>query len=136
VTAGFKVTEVKVFAPDAPGQVVAQDPAAGAKASKGAAVRINVSKGTGVVIVPNVVGTSIGDAQTRLAQAGLKGVIQLRVPSAQTQGTVVAQQPPGGQARRGSSVQLNVSDGTGAASATTTTPAPTTPTSTTPTTTG
>jgi hypothetical protein len=34
VTAGFKVTEVKVFAPDAPGQVVAQDPAAGAKASK------------------------------------------------------------------------------------------------------
>ena len=114
VGAGFRVTESRVFNQEKPGIVVAQSPAAGGKAAKGATVRINVSKGTGVVIVPNVVGLTAGEAETKLAQAGLKPVVQLHVPSAQPAGTVVAQNPAGGQARKGSSVQLNVSDGTGA----------------------
>jgi beta-lactam-binding protein with PASTA domain len=85
---------------------------AGAKAPKGASIRINVSKGTGVVIVPNVVGQTLGDAETQLAKSGLTGAVQFRVPSAQPAGTVVAQHPPGGQARKGSTVELNVSLGT------------------------
>ena len=116
VGAGFKVMEVRVFNQEKPGTVVAQSPAAGSKAGKGTTVRINISKGTGIVIVPNVVGVTVGDAETQLAKAGLKGVVQLRVPSAQPAGTVVAQNPPGGQARRGSTVRLNVSTGAGAAS--------------------
>jgi serine/threonine-protein kinase len=116
VSAGFKVTETRVFNEQRAGQVISQNPAAGSKAAKGASVAISVSKGTGVVIVPNVVGQSLGDAETALAKAGLKGNVQLHVPSAQPTGTVVAQNPPGGQAKRGSTVQLNVSTGAGASS--------------------
>ena len=66
------------------------------------------------VKLPDVVGQTTGDAETKLAQAGLKGVVQFHVPSAQPAGTVVAQNPAGGQARKGSEVKLNVSTGTGA----------------------
>jgi serine/threonine-protein kinase len=119
VTAGFKVTEMRVFANDSPGTVVAQNPAAGSKAGKGASVQINVSKGAGVTIVPNVVGLSVGAAETQLARAKLTGVVQFHVASSKPVGTVVAQAPPGGQAKIGSKVQLNVSTGTGTAPATT-----------------
>lgn len=126
VAAGFSVTEARVFAKDPPGTVVAQNPAAGSKVSKGSTVRINVSKGPGVAVVPVVVGLSIGEAETELAKAGFKGVEQLRVPSAKPAGTVVAQSPPGGQAKVGSRVALNVSDGTGTTQTTPTTPTETT----------
>jgi serine/threonine-protein kinase len=118
VAKGFKVTEARVFSQEKAGSVVAQSPAAGARAPKGGTIRINVSKGSPTVIVPNVVGQSVGDAETALAKVGLKGVVQLHVPSAQPAGTVVAQNPPGGQAKRGSSVALNVSSGSGSSGAT------------------
>jgi eukaryotic-like serine/threonine-protein kinase len=117
VAAGFKVTEAKVFNDAKVGTIVAQSPAAGSKVAKGTAVRVNVSKGTATVIVPNVVGQSVGDAETELAKAGLKPVVQLHVPSAKPEGTVVAQNPPGGKAKRGSRVALNVSTGEAAAGA-------------------
>ena len=114
VAAGLEVTETRVFADAKPGTIVAQSPAAGSKAAKGAAVRVNVSKGSATVVVPNVVGMSLGEAETQLAKAGMKPAVQLRVPSAQPAGTVVAQNPPGGQAKRGSRVGLNVSTGSAA----------------------
>lgn len=116
VGAGFKVTETRVFAQEQAGTVISQSPAAGSKLAKGAAVAIKVSKGTGLVIVPNVVGMTLGEAETQIAKAGLKPVVQLRVPSAQPPGTVVAQNPPGGQAKRGSDVRMNVSTGGGSGS--------------------
>jgi eukaryotic-like serine/threonine-protein kinase len=117
VAAGFQVTEARVFSNDQPpGKIVAQNPAAGSKAGKGSTVRINVSKGTATVVVPDVVGMTLGEAETQIAKAGLKPVVQLRVPSAQPPGTVVAQNPPGGQAKRGSAVRLNVSTGSAASS--------------------
>ena len=85
--AGFKVTEAKIFANQPAGTVTAQAPAAGAKTAKGASIRINVSKGTGVVIVPNVVGQTLGDAETQLAKSGLTGAVQFHVPSTQPAGT-------------------------------------------------
>jgi serine/threonine-protein kinase len=114
VTAGFKVTEARVFSQEKAGTIVAQSPAAGSRVAKGADVRVNVSKGSALVIVPNVVGQSVGSAETDLAQHGLKGVVQLHVPSAQPAGTVVAQLPAGGQAKRGSDVKMNVSTGSAA----------------------
>jgi serine/threonine-protein kinase len=119
VAAGFKVTETRTFSQQKQGQVVNQSPDAGSKAGKASTVAITVSKGTGLVIVPNVVGQSVGDAETALARAGLQGNVQLHVPSAQPPGTVVAQNPPGGQAKRGSTVQLNVSTGSGSSPGTT-----------------
>jgi serine/threonine-protein kinase len=116
VAAGFEVTGARVFSDEKPGTVVAQNPAAGTQEAKDSTVRVNVSKGPGEVIVPNVVGLTLGDSETKLAQVKLKGVVQLEVPSAQPKGTVVAQKPAGGKARVGSVVHLNVSDGTGGTS--------------------
>ena len=114
MAAGFEVTESQVINDAKPGTIVAQSPAAGSTVAKDSAVRINVSQGSATVVVPDVVGMSVGEAETQLSNAGLKSVVQLHVPSAQPSGTVVAQNPPGGQAKRGSRVVLNVSTGSAA----------------------
>jgi len=107
---GLKATVVQVFSDSEIGNVTAQDPAAGSQAPKASDVRLNVSKGTAKVDVPSVVGLSQADATTQIKAAGLT-VNVVPVPSDQPAGTVVAQNPTGGQADRGSSVRLNVSKG-------------------------
>ena len=108
--AGLKANVVKVFSDAEIGQVVAQDPAAGGRVAQGTDVRLNVSKGTSEVDVPSVVGTSQADATAQVKAAGLVANV-VSVPSDQPAGTVVAQNPTGGQAKRGSTVRLNVSKG-------------------------
>ena len=80
------------------------------EAAKGSEVRLNVSKGTAQVDVPSVVGLSQADATAQVKAAGL-APISSPVPSDEPAGTVVAQNPAGGQADRGSNVRLNVSSG-------------------------
>lgn len=109
-TAGLTANVVQVFSSSEIGDVVAQSPAAGSSVAKGSDVRLNVSKGTAEVDVPSVVGTSQADATAQIKAAGL-GVNVVSVPSDQPAGTVVAQNPTGGQANRGSSVRINVSSG-------------------------
>jgi beta-lactam-binding protein with PASTA domain len=138
VAAGFLVKSFSVSSDQPVGTVVAQAPAAGEKTARGTAVRINVSKGSATTNVPSEVGTDSATAQQALAAKGFKPSVT-QVPSDQPVGTVVAQSPSGGQARKGAGVQLNVSNGP--AATTTTTPAttdttPTTSTSTTTTSTG
>jgi beta-lactam-binding protein with PASTA domain len=129
VAAGFLVKSFPVSSTQPVGTVVAQAPAAGEKATRGTSVRINVSKGSATTNVPSEVGTDSATAQQDLAAKGFKPSVT-QVPSDQPSGTVVAQSPSGGQARKGASVQLNVSNGQ--ATTTTTTPATTdtTPTTT------
>jgi serine/threonine-protein kinase len=110
VAAGFEVESREVFSEAKPGMVVSQNPAAGADAADGASVTIAVSKGTGLVDVPNVVGLSRGEAEAEISSAKLEANV-VEVPSADPAGTVVAQNPVGGQARQGSTVRLNVSQG-------------------------
>lgn len=110
VGAGFEVTSRDVFSDEASGTVVSQSPAAGADAPKGSRVAITISKGTGMVTVPNVVGMSRGEAEAQLSNAKLEANV-VEVPSTQPEGTVVAQNPVGGQAREGSTVRLNVAQG-------------------------
>ena len=63
--------------------------------------------------VPNVVGRSLGDAQSRLAEAGFKTQV-FRETNKAPVGEVFKQSPPGGQkAKKGSTVILNVSSGPG-----------------------
>ena len=109
-TAGLKATVVEVFSSSEIGNVIAQDPAAGGKAATGSEVRLNVSKGSSEVDVPSVVGLSQADATAQVKAAGLV-VNVVPVPSDQPAGIVVAQNPVGGQADRGSNVRLNVSSG-------------------------
>jgi beta-lactam-binding protein with PASTA domain len=133
VAKGFRVTSVSVPSDQPVGTVVAQSPAAGEKIARGTAVRINVSKGSATANVPSEVGQTSDTAQHDLAAKGFKPTI-VQVPSDQPAGTVIAQSPSGGQARKGASVQLNVSKGPAATTTTTPTTTPTTPTTTTTTT--
>ena len=112
VAAGFKVTSASVSSAEPTGTVVAQSPAAGEKVARGTTVRINVSKGSATANVPSEVGQTSDVAQRELADKGFKPAV-VQVPSDQPAGTVVAQSPSGGQAPKGSSVQLNVSKGAG-----------------------
>ena len=129
VAAGFRVKSASVHSDQPVGTVVAQAPAAGEKIPRGTAVRINVSKGSATANVPSEVGQTSDAAQRDLAAKGFKPSV-VRVPSDQPVGAVVAQSPTGGQARKGTTVQLNVSSGPGATTATTTTTTPTTTSST------
>jgi eukaryotic-like serine/threonine-protein kinase len=110
VDAGFQVETEDVFSERDSGSVVSQEPAAGAQAAEGATVTLSVSQGTGLVDVPNVVGLTRGQAQAELSSAKLEANV-VEVPSDENPGTVVAQNPVGGQARQGSTVRLNVSAG-------------------------
>ena len=128
VQAGFQVKTFQVFSDKPNGTVVAQDPAAGAKVAGATIVRLNVSKGAGTTTVPDVTGQSRSAAEAALANANLKSVSVI-VPSSQPAGTVVAQNPSSGQIRAGTTIRLNISDGSRAQTT------PTTPTTTTSTTT-
>jgi serine/threonine-protein kinase len=110
VKAGFVVVTREVFSDQPAGTVVAQEPAAGERVAPGTKVRLNVSKGSGNVDVPDEVGSPLEQAQAELTAKGFK-VAVTRVPSDQPIDTVVAQSPSGGQARKGSTVRLNVSEG-------------------------
>ncbi len=129
VEAGFTVTTAQVFSEQPSGEVVAQDPAAGEKVAPGTKVRLNVSKGSGEVDVPSVVGATLDDARSDLEAQGFKSSVT-RVASDQPVDTVVAQSPSGGTARKGATVRLSVSEGppadTTETTTTTTVPAATT----------
>ena len=63
--------------------------------------------------VPNVVGRSLGDAQSRLAEAGFKTEV-FRETNKAPVGEVFKQSPTGGtEAKKGSTIILNVSSGPG-----------------------
>ena len=109
--AGLEVRVFEVFSDEPDGAVVAQDPGSGERVSKDETVRLNVSKGSGLVDVPSLVGETRAAAEDELASLGLK-VNVFEVPSIELRGTVVAQNPAGGKIREGASVRLNVSTGT------------------------
>jgi serine/threonine-protein kinase len=110
VDAGLQVESTGVFSQRLPGTVTSQDPAAGSEAEPGTTVSIEVSKGTGLVQVPNVVGLTRGEALAELSNVQLEANV-VEVPSDEPVGIVVAQNPVGGQAQQGSTVRLNVSAG-------------------------
>jgi eukaryotic-like serine/threonine-protein kinase len=93
------------------GFVVRQDPAGGVRVDKDSTVTIFVSTGPPMTEVPDVVGDNVDDAIAALAGADLK-VNRQNVFSEQPAGTVVAQEPKGGQrVEVGTQVRINVSQG-------------------------
>lgn len=116
--AGLEARRVAVFSEREPGTVVAQDPGPDERARVDSAVRLNLSKGTGRVKVPDVVGRTAAEAGAILRRAGLGTPRTVSVPSDQAKGTVVAQSPAAGsEVAKGDAIRINVSDGTGAAAA-------------------
>ncbi|MGH8918798.1 MAG: PASTA domain-containing protein, partial [Actinomycetes bacterium] len=93
------------------GRVVAQDPPAGSKLKKGTEVTITVGVPPKTVAVPDVVGTSIEQAQRNISGARLKTQVQ-EVDSARPRGEVLSQDPAGGtEVKPDSTVTLKVSLG-------------------------
>ena len=113
---GFQVAVERANSQAPEGTVFEQDPAAGEDAEEGSTVTVSVSEGPATASVPDVVGQSEGDARAALDSAGFK-VNAVQVFSQQSEGTVVAQNPTGGQdAQVGTTVRVNVSKGSGTTS--------------------
>jgi serine/threonine-protein kinase len=93
------------------GQVIRQDPAAGAQAPRGTTVTVVVSKGPDVVAVPDVTNMRLQQAQDTLSSAGLAvgtvtGNAAGVVTSATANGAAVT---PGQTLHRGTAVDLTLS---------------------------
>ena len=113
--AGFKVgTETEVYSSTvSSGNVVSTDPQAGEQAEKGATIKINVSKGTEQITVPDLKGKSADDAQKALNEAGLNGQQGDAVFSDDVSEGMVASQDTsaGSNANKGDTVVFHLSKG-------------------------
>jgi serine/threonine-protein kinase len=117
-TLGLKPQLKNVPSTQPVGQVIAQNPAPGAKVDKGSTMTLNVSSGSGggttttgaQVPVPGVIGQDQASASSAIRQAGLKPLVVFRNTTDQTQdGNVIAEQPAAGTSvARGSSVTISV----------------------------
>ena len=117
-TLGLKPQLKNVPSTQPAGQVLAQNPAPGAKVDKGSTVTLNISSGPGggttttaaQVLVPGVIGQDQASASSAIRQAGLKPLVVFRNTTDQTQdGNVIAEQPAAGTSvARGSSVTISV----------------------------
>ncbi|HEY4280266.1 MAG TPA: Stk1 family PASTA domain-containing Ser/Thr kinase [Conexibacter sp.] len=108
--AGFDVAETTVPSRTAtPGAVVAQTPAGGASADRGALITISVATAVPVA-VPQVIGMASDDAQARLVAAGLEPRVSRTPVTDQAQdGIVISQRPdPDTSVRRGAPVRIVV----------------------------
>lgn len=102
---------------DEPGTVIATDPRAGSRISKGHSVDITVSKGqkNKNVSVPDVAGMNVESARNTLSAAGFKVSISMQA-SRQAKNTVISQSPSG-EAPAGATISLVIADGSGSVEA-------------------
>lgn len=96
-----------------PGFVVDQNPAAGEEVPPGSEVEIFVSVLAGSVLVPDVTGRPLAQAQAQIQAAGLRFANATEATSATVPaGSVISTDPPGGSSvQRNSVVQIVVSTG-------------------------
>ncbi|MFN7150400.1 MAG: Stk1 family PASTA domain-containing Ser/Thr kinase [Microthrixaceae bacterium] len=107
-----KVTPREVADAD-PGFVVEQSPAEGEEVPPGSTVEIFVSTEVGTVIVPDVIGTPLAQAQAQIQAAGLRFADATETPSATVPAGAVISTDPGSGASvpTNSIVQIVVSSG-------------------------
>jgi eukaryotic-like serine/threonine-protein kinase len=96
----------------AEGQIIEQQPAAGADVQPGSKVGVTVSSGPELSTVPNVVGQPAEQAKAELWNALFASTV-VTVPSNEPEGTVVSTDPPAGTRAdwRAITVTVNVSAG-------------------------
>jgi serine/threonine-protein kinase len=105
--AGFEVKETRAPSETvAIDHVISQSPDGDSVKEAGAVVTIEVSSGRERVPVPNVVGKTT--EQARAALDAFKVTVEEKEDDAARAGTVIAQDPPRGEATRGSTVHLTV----------------------------
>jgi serine/threonine-protein kinase len=92
------------------GRIALQDPAPGAITRRQRSIRVWISQGPRITIIPGLTGESERAAQLRLQQDGLSVASLAEVRSADfPSGTVIAQEPP--ESARGTEVALLVNRG-------------------------
>jgi beta-lactam-binding protein with PASTA domain len=91
-----------------PDHVISQDPSRRSQAEQGTTVQIQVSTGPEQLQVPDVTGKGEDDARAALEQAGFRVAVGQQATSKEDPGTVLAQDPAGGTAARGSTVTITV----------------------------
>jgi beta-lactam-binding protein with PASTA domain/predicted Ser/Thr protein kinase len=110
--AGLEPRRIEVFSDQPVGQVVAQDPKAGATVREGSTVRVSVSKGQELVAVPDVLQQSETSARSELAANGFRVSVSSEPNDDVAAGLVFAQDPePGIEAQKGSTVAIVISEG-------------------------
>ncbi|MFJ6950380.1 PASTA domain-containing protein, partial [Micromonospora aurantiaca (nom. illeg.)] len=93
------------------GVVLATDPKVGTVVKPGAKVTVILSKGRAPVTVPNLVGKSLAEARTILAQLGLKPVENVK-DSDKPKDEILGQSPADGTGvEKGAQVKLEISKG-------------------------
>ncbi len=95
------------------GHVISQKPGAGKKLKGDGTVRLVISRGSNKVTVPDLVGQTVGYAESKLQEVGLSPD---RQPDAYSdsvaEGSIISQEPPAGtEVQKGSSVKYVVSKG-------------------------
>lgn len=93
------------------GTIVATSPEAGVTAERDSAVDLIVSKGPQLYGVPDVTGDPVEEARTTITESGFEIGGEVEEFSDAPAGTVVRQDPPGGEARQGAEIDLVVSRG-------------------------
>jgi serine/threonine-protein kinase len=108
--AGFKVKNVGKTSSTVPAKhVISTDPAGNTQANVGSTVVMYVSTGQKTAAVPNVVGSTSGDASTILKNAGFTSTTVQQTTTEASPGTVIAQDPgAGSNATPGTQVTLTV----------------------------
>ena len=110
--AGLTLEVGYAFSDVAEGYVCEQNPKANAEVSKGTQVRATISRGSGLILVPRVVGMQQEEAIDLLTGQGLAVGDTLIVPSEKLRGVVLAQSPEAGaSALPGAALTLTVSGG-------------------------
>ena len=103
--AGLKPARAEAFHDTVPaGKVIGTRPPAGTKLARDSTVTVVVSKGPDVVLVPNVGGQGVPQAQAILAQAGLPVTAVFGPPD---RPVFTTNPPPGASVRRGTGVALH-----------------------------
>jgi serine/threonine-protein kinase len=108
--AGFQVTPVNTPSDTVPvGAVIGTDPGVGTPLPRGSAVNLLVSSGPNLVDVPSVVGQPRATAETLLnGTLGFGVQVSFANGGPTKKGIVIAQNPAGGQAPKGSTVAIVV----------------------------
>lgn len=92
--------------------IISQEPPAEQTVKTGREIAVVLSKGPEMVAVPHVVGLSQADAEIQFRNAGLvRGEVSQNYDDRYEQGIVISQSPSGGEAVKGSKVNLLVSKG-------------------------
>jgi beta-lactam-binding protein with PASTA domain/predicted Ser/Thr protein kinase len=110
--AGFTPVPTQVTTTAPLGLVISQAPNPGATAGKGSIVRLAVSGGPGVAVIPKLVGRSEATAKRQLIKLGFNPLESTTPSTTVPAGRVISVSPqPGQTLPRGSNVSLEISSG-------------------------